>query len=342
MKQPLKHILVVRLSAMGDVAMTVPVLLALSKAHPDLKITVLSKAFFKPIFDGVPNLEFYSAETKGRHRGILGIYKLAQEIKKLNVDAVADFHNVLRSNVLIRILRLSGIRYAQIDKGRAEKKALIREDNKVFKQLKTSHQRYAEVLKTLGFSINLENVDLLSNKSLEYKIQHLVSEKTIGVAPFAAHVGKQYPLQKMKQIIAELSQEYHVLLFGGGKTEVALLEDIEKVNSNVVSVAGKYSLEEELTLMSQLKIMVSMDSGNGHLAANFGVPVITIWGITHPFAGFAPFNQPEEHQLIPDLEKFSKIPTSVYGNKYPDGYLDCFNTITPQDIIKAIKKASNS
>ena len=58
-----KHILVIRLSAMGDVAMTVPVISVLRKTYPDLKITILSRPFFKPLFDGIPNIEFLEADV---------------------------------------------------------------------------------------------------------------------------------------------------------------------------------------------------------------------------------------------------------------------------------------
>ena len=82
-----------------------------------------------------------------------------------------------------------------------------------------------------------------------------------------------------------------------------------------------------------------MDSGNGHLAAMYGVEVITIWGVTHPYAGFVPFNQPEGNQILPDLTQFPLIPTSIYGNKYPEGYLRCFETISVNDIVSKIQNA---
>ena len=96
------------------------------------------------------------------------------------------------------------------------------------------------------------------------------------------------------------------------------------------------SLSEELALISNLDLMVSMDSGNGHLAAMFGVPVITIWGVTHPYAGFAPFNQPESNSLTADREAFPMIPTSVYGNKLPEGYDKAMKTIPPALVYERI------
>ena len=165
------------------------------------------------------------------------------------------------------------------------------------------------------------------------------AHKLIGIAPFAAHKGKMYPLVKMTEVIKELSKDNQIVLFGGGTYEVEKLSEIEKSYKNVISVAGIYSFKEELAILSNLDLMLAMDSSNGHLAAMYGVPVYTVWGVTHPFAGFTPFSQPFENQIIPDLEKYPLIPTSIYGNKYPDGYLNCFDTITPNSIISSIKKA---
>ena len=82
--------------------------------------------------------------------------------------------------------------------------------------------------------------------------------------------------------------------------------------------------------------MLSMDSGNGHLAALFGVPVVTIWGATHPYAGFAPFNQPAENQILPDLKGFPQLPTSVYGNRTFEGFENVWESIKPEEIAAKI------
>ena len=80
--------------------MTVPVLRALTTQHPELKITVVTRSFFKPFFQDLENVSVYEADLKGKHKGILGLYKLSKELKALNFDAVADLHNVLRSKIL--------------------------------------------------------------------------------------------------------------------------------------------------------------------------------------------------------------------------------------------------
>lgn len=332
-----KHILVIRLSAMGDVAMTVPVLRALVEQHPNVKITVLTREFFKPFFRDLPGISIISAKVNREHKGIFGLYKLAQHInKERNFYAIADLHNVLRSKILKTFLK--GKKIATIDKGRKEKKSLIR--GTVFKPLKTTHQRYADVFDKLGFSVDLTMPTFPDKKQLTTKLKGLIGEddkKLIGIAPFAAHVGKMYPLDAMKIVIENLSKDYKVLLFGGGKKEIKGLKALEESYENVTNIAGKVSFEEQLDIVSNLDVMLSMDSGNAHIAAMLGVKVITIWGVTHPYAGFAPFNQPEDYALLSDRSKYPEIPTSVYGNKCPDGYKEVSRSITPETVIKKIK-----
>ena len=336
MLNPIKHILVIRLSAMGDVAMMIPVLRAFVNKYPEVKLTVLTREFFTPFFRDLTNIEVYAIDVKEKHKGVKGLYKLSRELKTLNIDAVADLHNVLRSKILKTFLPRKN--FAQINKGRFEKKALI--SGKQFQQLKTTHQRYVDVFETLGFSLDLTNQQFLKPQSLSDRAIDLIGREYldwIGIAPFAAHKSKMYPLDLMEQVIAELSKTYKVILFGGGKREVKLLNVLENKYKNTISIAGKLSLNEELDVVSNLSVMLSMDSGNAHIAAMLDIKVITIWGVTHPYAGFAPYNQPFENALLADRKKFPKIPTSVYGNEFPKTYLEASRSIAPETVIQKIK-----
>jgi ADP-heptose:LPS heptosyltransferase len=336
MPKPPKHILVIRLSAMGDVAMTVPVLRALVIQYPDVKITVLTRELYKPFFRDLPNVSVFPAHLKGEHKSVFGLYKLAKQLKEQNINLVADLHNVLRTNILK--FYFSKYKFIQINKGREEKKALT--TGKIFKQLKSTHQRYADVFEELGFHIDLSNPTFPEKAKLNAQLQNSIGNhktKVIGIAPFAAHQGKMYPLDLMKQVIDDLSKEYQILLFGGGKKEMGILNGFEESIKNVKNIASKTSLDEQLDIVSNLDVMLSMDSANAHIAAMLGVKVITIWGVTHPFAGFAPFNQPSDLALLSDRNQFSKIPTSVYGNKYPESYKEVSRSILPETVINKIK-----
>ena len=338
-----KHILVIRLSAMGDVAMTVPVISALLEQYPNIKVTVLTRAFFGPLFSELNNVSVYEAEVKGRHKGIFGLWKLYKELKSLNMDMVADLHNVLRSNILKQYFRLGSIPFVQVDKGRAEKKTLTSLTHKVFAPLTTTHQRYAHVFGKLGIPLDLEKANLLPKRAILPSTRELVKgeeQKWIGIAPFAAFDGKMYPLDLMEKVVHTLneSNDYRILLFGGGEKERDLLDKWAGNFTNSINLVGKLPFKEELSLISQLQLMLAMDSGNAHLAALFGVPTLTLWGVTHPYAGFYPFKQDPQNALLADRDLFPLIPTSVYGKKYPTGYENAMRSIAPEDVLAKIEE----
>ncbi|WP_345141444.1 glycosyltransferase family 9 protein [Flavobacterium ginsengiterrae] len=335
-----------RLSAMGDVAMTVPVLRAFVKQYPTVKITVISRPFFKPFFEGIPNLDFFAFDEKERHKGFPGLLKLYSDVKKLKIDAFADLHNVLRSKIVSLLFALSGKKRATVDKGREEKKELTRTENKIFKQLPTMFERHAKVFEELGFPLDLSSrsvgTDFPEKAVLSSDILEIIgneNKKLIGIAPFAQYDSKVYPLDLMKEVIEKLVQNpaNKILLFGGGKKEIEILDSIAESFENVINMAGKIKFQQELQLISNLDVMLSMDSGNAHIAAMLGVKVITLWGSTHPYAGFLPFNQSLENALTADRNKYPKLPTSVYGNKIVEGYEDAMRTISPEKIVNSIQ-----
>ena len=346
MSTKITHIAVIRLSAMGDVAMAVPVISAFAKRHPTIKITVVSRKFLKPLFKSIPNCDFLAVDTKGRHEGFRGVLQLYQDLKDIGVDAIADLHNVLRSKVVRYLFSAAYISTAAINKGRKEKKALVSLKNKDFKQLKTSMQRYVEVFEDLGYLIDeseLKFIDKLSFSTETENFAGILSEKAskwIGIAPFAQHDGKVYPADLMQEVINQLAKNSSntLFLFGAGQQEIQQLNTFKGTASTIKVVAGNLKFGQELELISNLDLMLSMDSGNAHLAANYGVAVVTLWGATHPYAGFAPFGQPKENLITSDREQFPLLPTSVYGNIEVPGYQDAMRTITPKMVVEKINE----
>ena len=346
MPKEIKHLAIIRLSAMGDVAMTVPVIRAFAKQYPKVRITFISRPFFKPFFEGIPNLTFFEFDALNRHKGLPGLIRLFLDLKQLKVDAFADLHNVLRSKTIRLFFALSGKTIAHTDKGRAEKKALTRPEKKVFVPLQSMVERHIDTFKKLGFDVDLSQPIFPKKPILNPRILDIIGEKQetidaklIGIAPFAQYESKMYPLDLMQKVINRLAEnnEYKILLFGGGKKEITILEGFAQGKKNVITIAGKIQLQEELQLISHLDVMLAMDSGNSHIAAMLGVKVITLWGATHPFTGFAPFNQPLENALVSDRNQFPKLPTSVYGNKKVEGYQDAMRTIPVTVIEEKVK-----
>ena len=344
--KPIKHLLVIRLSAMGDVAMSVPILKAFLEQYPDIQVTFLTKGFYAPLFSQFSNVNVHVAEVNGRHKGIFGLFRLYKELKSKNIDAVADLHHVLRTMVLKLLFKSGGCRFVQIDKGRAEKKALIAAVGDNFKQLKTTHERYSEVFAGLGFKLKVSKTSVLTQVPLQGKALQILGsgyKKRIGIAPFAAFKGKMYPLHLMEKVLTALdaTDNFKIQLFGGGEKELDQLSLWEEKFQNATNASKKLSFEEELQLISNLDVMLAMDSGNGHLSAMYGVPTITVWGVTHPYAGFAPFGQARKNSILAERNEFPGIPTSVYGNKMPEGYDKAMETIPPEKILNKIDELIN-
>jgi ADP-heptose:LPS heptosyltransferase len=333
------HLIVFRFSAMGDVAMLVPVFRCLFSQNPDLKVTLVTKPFFVPIFKEFSQLQIITPDFKNTHKGIKGLWALFLELKAIRPTAVADLHAVLRTHVLRQFFRVFGYRVCKINKGRQEKRRLTRSNNKIFVPLQTTHYRYAEVFSKLGLAMDMTLHHYPDPPILTAALAKDLPEKTvpwIGIAPFAAHAGKVYPLDLMQKVVAYLQKDHHVFLFGGGDSEAQQCALWEKAYPKVTSVAARFSFADELLLISSLNAMLSMDSGNAHLASNYSIPVVTLWGQTHPFAGFAPFGQPASFALTPDRVRFPKLPTSVYGAKTPTGYSEVMRTITPKQVIETV------
>ena len=339
-----RHILVIRFSSMGDVAMTVPVIKNVLEQNPELQITMVSNAFFEPLFDGLERCHFYPAYLKGKHKGPFGMARLFQALKKnTQFTAVVDLHSVLRSHLLSAFFKVKGLGIATIDKGRTEKKLLTRKEQKMLEPLMSMHERYASVFRKIGFPVQLEvGQPIYCRKIIPFALQAVFAtgKKVIGVAPFAQYQEKMYPIDKMKVVVTQLvAANYIVLLFGGGKLESAILDQWEKDIFSAFNVAGKYAFKEELAIISNLDQMVSMDSANMHLASLFTVPVVSVWGATHPYAGFTGWGQGDKN--IIQLELACR-PCSVFGNKpcYRGDYA-CMHWIAEELIVQKITKVFN-
>lgn len=342
-----EHILIIRFSAMGDVAMTVPVVYALATQYPDVRVTMLSQPFARPLFENLaPNVGFMEADIKGEYHGIKGLNALYRRLTAKHFTAVADLHNVLRSNYLRMRFNLDQNHVAHIDKHREERRLLTARRNKVLKPIHTAFENYADVFAKLGYPIENNFTTLLTPTQASLRLlPETVSEKKsfqqwIGIAPFAAHLGKAYPINLMEEVIKGLATRHpsaRFFLFGGGAKEKEQLNAIASRLQRCTVVSGLlHGLKEELMLMANLDVMISMDSANMHLASLVATPVVSVWGATHPYAGFMGFRQKAENAVQTNLPC---RPCSIFGNKpcFRGDYA-CLNTIKPDDIINKVEQ----
>lgn len=341
-----QHLLVIRFSALGDVAMTVPVVSALAHQYPDVRITVLSRNVARPLFEDLaPNVNFMEADLKGEYHGVAGLNTLYRRLAAKQFTAIADLHSVLRSSYLRMRFNLDRYKVAHIDKHRKERRRLTSTAHKRLEQLPTSFQNYADVFARLGYPVNVQFRSIFPAEGGDLSLLPAVighpeeGHPWIGIAPFAAHEGKVYPARLMQQVMESLLAKHpraRIFLFGRGRQEDEVFDRWCSEYPECVFV-GRHldNLRQELILMSHLNVMVSMDSANMHLASLVATPVVSIWGATHPYAGFMGWNQSLDNAIQIPLEC---RPCSIYGQKpCLRGDYACMRNISPDAIVARVE-----
>jgi ADP-heptose:LPS heptosyltransferase len=336
----MKRIIVTRFSAMGDVAMVASVLKEFQKQHDDTEIIIVSRKLFSAFFEHIPRVKFHAFDPKHKHKGLGGIYSLFKELKAYKAEFVADLHNNIRSRTLGFLFKIAGYRTQILDKGRQEKKELTRAENKIKKQLKLTTERYADVFRNLGFAINLSHTLQKEQRLIPTELLGSLAsdKKKIGIAPFAQHSYKVFPLSKMEEVIKNLSEtkQYEFFIFGGGASEKAIAESWEQKYKQVKNTIGNFTVSQELDIISHLDLMISMDSSGMHMASLVGTRCLSIWGATHPYAGFLGFGQSYEDCI---QVEHSNRPSSVYGNKPCDcDGVEAIDLVSSEMILNKIKE----
>lgn len=322
-----KKILVIRFSAMGDVMLLAPVLKSLLIAYPTLEVTLVTRPRFASFFNNIAGLKIFEADVDYTYNGILGMRDLFKRLmRRDNFDLVVDLHDHLRTMILRNFFKLFGKKVLVFEKGRTEKKAFTKRDAKVTGALPHTVERYHEVFKRAGFDFPILPPPYLEpdQESKEFVDNWLKDQgiekdcKWIGMAPFAMHMTKIWPIENYLPLIENIlsKSKARFFFFGGGEKEIAFFEELKnKFPKNCTLVAGQLKMKHEIALLKFIDLMLCVDSSNMHLAALTGTPLVSIWGGTLPDVGFGPYNYGDESILQIDPEKLPCRPCSVYGKE---------------------------
>jgi ADP-heptose:LPS heptosyltransferase len=336
------RLLVIRTSAMGDVALTVPVLRGMREQYPEVEMILITRAPFKPFFSEIGGVKLFLPDFKKRHKGFPGLVRIFKDVsRQYEIDYVIDLHDVLRSKLLRFIFKLNGIPSATIDKGRREKRLLITGKNK--KQLKHSVERYCDVFAKAGFTVTPSKVkSIIPSPEIHLKqsiIDNMQGVLNIGVAPYAKHKLKMWPENNMISLLGLIAEKRNCRfwLLGGGDEKEKLVELQKKVPGSI-NLAGELNLGEELLFMSKLDLMIAMDSSNMHMAALVGTKVISIWGATDPLSGFSAWMQPDNFSIRIPVEELNCRPCTIYGAGKTKNDFTCMKLLTPELVFNRIDK----
>lgn len=326
-KQRPHHVLVYRLSALGDVAMMIPAIYSCAHQWKDTTFHVVTAAFCAQLFINAPaNVVLHPIEKP------VSTWRVLKALRKMKIDAVADLHNVLRSWIVDTMFWLRGKQVKMLPKRRQERYDIL--NGQMISQ--PFIMRYFEVFKRLGLPCEPVFTTLFNELPplpIEMKKD---GERWIGIAPYARYNNKMYPLDKMQKVIRLLTQQPDVrlFLFGSRGEQAEELKQWEQLTPRVHSMAGRFTLKEELALMAHLDVMVSMDSANMHMASLVGTRVVSIWGSTTPACGFLGWGQHIQDAVCTHIDC---QPCSIGGSKQClQNTLDCLKRLSPTDIINTI------
>lgn len=348
-KKQFRNVLVIRLSVLGNVAMTIPVLYPVCKANPDTRFIMLTKKWPASMFHDRPaNLKVVDFDIKENHRGLFGLLKLAAQMHKLyDIDAVADLHNVSGTWIIDAYMRARGAKIARMDREKPKRRALV--NHRSTEPVTPIHERYRNVFKQLGFKAPDNFTRLYEGR--EWPTSPIVPAKEpgqrwIAISPFSSHRQKAYPLEQMEEVIAELNkhENYWIFLLGGGKAEKIALRPIARKYPRVVSMAEvKHKFIDEYALLGQCELVLTMESANMHLASLVDTQAMTVWGPTSPACGYLGYNQVVEDDIQLDMEC---RPCSITGDKpCKFGDFRCLKNIPPsyiaQHVIEAVEENAN-
>lgn len=340
------RILVLRFSAMGDVAMVVPVIRSLTAAHPETTVTIVTRPKFASLFSGIPGTTVIGADVDHDYSGLYGLWKLLRRLAAVDPDYVIDLHDHLRTRILRIFFRISGIPVIVFDKGRREKQKATGSQRELHRvQLAHTTERYRLAFWKAGVDFNLltgphvppgDLNAITTNLDLNAGFQEGIIR--VGIAPFSAHATKTWPLENFSRLMELFRDrpEVRFFLFGGGAKEQQLLAQLEEPG-RITSLAGRLDLTQELTVMCALHAMVCVDSSNMHLAGLAGIPVVSIWGGTDPVTGFGPAPHPLNKIVAVPVQELPCRPCSVYGKENClRGDFACLKGITPEQVAKSI------
>jgi ADP-heptose:LPS heptosyltransferase len=345
----MKKLLVLRFSAMGDVVLIAPVLRSLVAAHQNIQVTVVTRPRFAFFFQGIERVTVFEADVDEKFAGFFGVRQLFRALfLTKDFDMIIDLHDHIRTIVLRNLFKIFGKPVFVLNRGRKEKKAFSRKEKKITKPLPHTVERYQNVFEKAGYTFPLLKPPYLvpSEESKKLIAGWFVkkgltkNEIWIGLAPFARHKTKIWPVANYPKVMDALIKKMPVkfFLYGGGEEEIKYFEDLLQLfPDHCVMVAGRLKLPQEITLMTHLDLMVCTDSPNMHLATMVNTPVLSIWGGTHPDVGFAPFAKGEESIIQISRAELGCRPCSVNGKETCfRGDFACLNTITPEMVVERV------
>ena len=331
----LRRILLIRLSSLGDVLLTTPLLNLLRRACPNAEIDVLTKAEYRDLLRSHPAitglLTFDSGQPLRRTLSLL---------RANTYDLALDLHCTPRSQLILRTLRAR--RRLTYDKRVLRRALLVRLGWNTLRSMTPVPELYTAPLRRLGLEGNLGPPTMYlaadSTKAADDRIARGLPGgfrgPLLAVAPGARWPTKRWPVERFAAVAQDLAQERGAaVVVLGGPDEAQLASALcDSLDVPVIHVAGTQPLMHSAALLSRCSLLISNDSGLMHMATALQVPVVAIFGPTVREFGFYPFQARAEVVSEP----LPCRPCSTKGSmRCPRGHHACMQDISSARVLAA-------
>jgi len=321
----LKKVLIIRLNAMGDVILALPVAMAVKNAYPDAIVDFVTRKAYAPLFDQFPAVDTaFAFDTSMR--------KLIKELRAQRYDTVIDLQKNPRSIILTASINPKNV--VSYPKRRFTRELIVRQS---LLRLNAGHtvDAYFKALKRLKITPVSRRPRVVLQPEIarfgdDFIKNTLFAGKIIGLCPGSKHAEKKW--QGYQELAELLIKDGHngVIVFNGPADE---FDPKLNIVSDKVVAAQKLGIDKIAGIMSRCDLVVTNDSGLMHLAVSLSVPVVAIFGPTHPSLGFSPLG--DRDRIICDNVKCS--PCSLHGEKKCKmSRKYCFENITPDRVKNEI------
>jgi len=315
MPEALENLLIIKPSSLGDIVLALPALSALRKSLPDAKISWLIRPEFAPLLKGHPHLTdviIFDRKLLGKAwfhpRAFASLLSLIRRLRQSKFDAVIDLQGLFRT---ASMAWLSGCKKRfGIAKGREF--AHLFYTHKVKQDSECIHlvDYYLKIIETITasetqaqflFPQDLDTADTVSNLLESHDVKR---DNYAVMIPGSVHRDKCWPARRFAALADKISSQFNLFIAATGTASEKDTVDSMKNQANVpiANLAGQTSLSELIALLRGAKLVVSNDTGPGHIAAALGVPLVMIFGRSNP-ARVAPYARP---QCVAAIEPYSR------------------------------------
>lgn len=321
--------LIIRLSSIGDIVLTTPVIRCLKKQVPNSIIHFITKPQYVEILKFNPYIDKIHVYEN--------FHKTIEEIKAEGFDYIIDLHKNLRSKRIINKIKILDFSFPKLN---FEKFLIV---NFKINKLPDIHivDRYFEAVKLFDVKNDNKGLDFFLDEFIKQELfskSIILPEKYIAFAIGAQHNTKKLPTAKIIEICNKINCKIVLL---GGKEDSANSSLIKESCNNTIDLCGKISLQASAYIVKESFAVITHDTGLMHIAAAFKKNIISVWGNTIPEFGMSPYLSGESSKIF-EINDLKCRPCSKLGKKKcPKKHFKCMNKQNSDKIAEYINQLLN-